>query len=737
MKIVQCVTLASSDGAFGGPLAVAIEQCRELAALGHDVTLLAGWDGELRLNVPGVRVVLARGRRVPGTGFSGIFSRGLTRWLRQNRDDVDVMHVHLGRHLLDLTMATAAEDLGIPTVVQTHGMVMPDRRAKVQFFDRLWTRDVLRRAAAVLTLSDEESAGVRQVQSDARVRTVRNGVTPIARVPETTSAGHEVLFLSRLHPRKRVMAFAEAAAEIAESHPAARFTVIGPDEGDLDRLQALMARRPDVPLRYEGTIAPGTGSRRIADAEVFVLPSVGEVFPMALLEALAAGTPVVMTSDCAIAPALESAGAAIVTDGSSEAIANAIDRLLSDEALRESLRSAGAMLVENELGARAIARDLVDMYTSAPRARRRIVWMTNQAAPYRVPLWKAIAEHADLEVWLLESDKRTRRDDNNRGDDWAVAGRDMPFRFRTIPSVAIRRGEARHYVSGLLPIRRRDRIDAVLIGGWDSPAYWMAALAARRAGIRRVGFYESHTLSQRHRRGPAAAARSRFFRSMDAVVVPGVAARDALSHDGVSADRLRVGFNAVDVRKIHEDATRHRNQQSSSDRGVTGIRLVVAAQLIERKNVRSVIDALTRTGLESATLTVVGTGPLASNLTQHAERVGVSSRTHFLGHVPSDRMAEVFADHDVLVHVPTEEVWGLVVNEALAAGLHVIVSDRAGVAPSVAHMAGVSVIPPTTNAIASSLKDKFGVTRVVNPEILQHGPQQFAQVFLEALLTER
>jgi len=368
MRIVQCVTLASSDGAFGGPLSVAMQQCRELARLGHHVTLLAGWDGELQLEVPGTRVILARARRIAGAGFSGIYAPQLSRWLRRNRASVDIVHVHLGRHLVDLTVAKTAQDLGLPVVVQTHGMVMPDSRPAVSLLDGVFTRRVLRRAEAVLTLSEEETAGVRQVQPAATIRPVQNGVAPVERERKSAVGDHEVLFLSRLHPRKRVMAFAEASLQIVTRHPSARFSVVGPDEGDLDQLNKFMARHSELPMRYEGSVPPGEGSRRIAEADVFVLPSVGEVFPMALLEALAAGTPVVMNADCAIAPALERTGAALVTDGTPGALASAVARLLEDPSLRASMQAAGRKMVEGEFGSRAVALDLENLYQSAPGA---------------------------------------------------------------------------------------------------------------------------------------------------------------------------------------------------------------------------------------------------------------------------------------------------------------------------------------------------------------------------------
>jgi hypothetical protein len=62
MRILHVVTLVSADGAYGGPVAVAVAQTQALAELGHDVTLLAGWDGRAKLSAPKVDVQLLRAR---------------------------------------------------------------------------------------------------------------------------------------------------------------------------------------------------------------------------------------------------------------------------------------------------------------------------------------------------------------------------------------------------------------------------------------------------------------------------------------------------------------------------------------------------------------------------------------------------------------------------------------------------------------------------------------------------
>ncbi|WIB67971.1 glycosyltransferase [Curtobacterium sp. MCBD17_035] len=736
MRIVQVVTMVASDGAFGGPVSVAIAQCAELARQGHSVTLLAGWDGHAQLRIPGVRVVLARTKRVPGTGFIGTWSPAAVRWLRKHRSEVDLVHVHAGRHLLDMDVALAASHLGLPYVLQTHGMVMPSSSPIVWAFDRWRTRRVVAGARALLSLTVEEDGGLERLFPTASVHRVRNGVAAPPPGRRTASTVPEVLFLARLHPRKRVLAFARMADLLHRRGIDAHFTVVGPDEGDLTSLRAFIAERPELPLQYEGDVPPGDGPRRLSQAAVYVLPSVGEVFPMTVLEALAAGTPSVITNECGIAGELAEYDAAVVTSPEPGALADGVLSVLTDAERAEQLTAAGRAAIETRYGIDAVAADLSQLYARvAPGPTKpSVIWVTNSAPPYRLPVWEALSRDTDLEVWLLESDDRLRSDSNNRGDDWAVGRGSRNYRIRFLDTAVVKRGEARHYVCGWLSARHFAGRDAILIGGWDSPAYWVAAWCAGRAGLRRVGFYESTLLSQRFARGPIAWARRRFYRMMDAVVVPGVAARDALLHEGVDPRRIVVGFNAVDVETIHEEANRVRAALPPPE-GPQHLRALVVGQLIDRKNVAAAIGAIVAPELEHVTLTIVGGGKAERDLRDQVKRLGLNDRVRFAGYVPGTELPSLLATHDLLLHPALEEVWGLVVNEALAAGLPVIVSNRAGVAPSIEDMVGVRIIRPTEEAIRKALVEARP-TVVDRPPILMETPERFAAVFRSALLSD-
>ncbi|MFB8174978.1 glycosyltransferase [Streptomyces sp. NPDC055966] len=375
MRVVQVVTLVSEGAAFGGPPSVAVTQLREMAARGHDVELVALWQG--RTPAPrhiGTVPFTSRPARtvVPGQGYLGLMHPLLLRDLWQAMGRADAVHLHAGRDLVSLAALAVARMRGTDFVVQTHGMVEPRTGIAARVFDRVYV-PLLRRARCCLVLTEEERRALAAVLSPEAPPLVMlgNGMPPPRPVTdERPRGGHHVLFLARLHPRKRPEAFVEMAALVHKEIPEARFTLHGTDEGSLRQVNQLIADRglTDV-VHYGGALEHSAALEAYRRATVYVLPSVNEPFGMTVLEALAEGTPVVCTDSCGIAEELASRQAALITDESPESLAEAVSRLLGDEALRRRLADAGRRAIREVFSIRAVVDRLESLYRD--RARQR------------------------------------------------------------------------------------------------------------------------------------------------------------------------------------------------------------------------------------------------------------------------------------------------------------------------------------------------------------------------------
>ena len=363
MRVAQVVSYVAADGAFGGPVAVALAQCVELARQGHEVELWAGWDGRAELDAPGVVVHLFRTHR--RGALTTMIAPRLLLALHSRRRRYDVLHLHLGRDLLSLTAWLAVASRRRAVVLQPHGMVMPDRRLKSRVADAVVVRSAFSSAKAVLALTEAERKGILTVAGRRRPRSIEllgNGI-PMPANPVAEPRSDDVVFIARLHPRKGVLRFAEAAKRLLRAGWTGRFLVYGPDEGDLPALMSFIAREGLTDgLRYEGPLAPALVQPRLARSAAYVLPSVGEVVPMTVLEALAVGTPVIITRDCGLADALEGHEAGLVVEPDAEAVSAAIERLVRDPEYAATLASNGRRLLRDRFSIEAVAGRLLQIY---------------------------------------------------------------------------------------------------------------------------------------------------------------------------------------------------------------------------------------------------------------------------------------------------------------------------------------------------------------------------------------
>ncbi|MFJ8085446.1 glycosyltransferase family 4 protein [Streptomyces sp. NPDC096205] len=372
MRLLHVVTLISDDGAFGGPPSVAVAQSQELAARGHDVTLMSLWRGSRRApeRIGTVRLRSRPARSLlPGRGFIGLLHPLLLRDLWRAIGGADVVHVHAGRDLVSLSALAVAALRRVPCVAQTHGMVEPRTALPVRLFDLLYL-PLLRRARACCVLTEQERRLVARALGAASppLRILPNGIQPGPPEPAPRQPREpHVLFLARLHPRKRPEAFVQMAALVHQRLPEARFTLYGPDDGALPAVRRLIDEGPADVVRYGGALDPAETREAYRRAAVHVLASVNEPFGMTVIESLAAGTPVVCTDTCGIADELARRGAALVTDGSPEAMAAAVCRLLGDPELWARTAEAGRRVVEDVYSIGAVVDRLEEIYRGSRR----------------------------------------------------------------------------------------------------------------------------------------------------------------------------------------------------------------------------------------------------------------------------------------------------------------------------------------------------------------------------------
>jgi glycosyltransferase involved in cell wall biosynthesis len=272
----------------------------------------------------------------------------------------DAVHIYGLYDLLGPRVAAACRALGVPYVVEPIGMYAPIVRSLwlKRMYHRLIGHQMILGARAVIATSEQEaselaSGGV----SPECVVLRRNGVSAPALLPPRGTFRFEngipanarlILFLGRLVSKKSpdllLRAFASLPAQTAQS--GLRLIFAGPDEeGMTSQLRALAHElRVATRVHFTGPLFGNAKWAAYRDAHVFVLPSQNENFGNTAAEAIAAGTPVILTETCGIAPLLaDEAGLVVPHDAA--ALAAALQRVLSDAALHQRLANGCATVL--------------------------------------------------------------------------------------------------------------------------------------------------------------------------------------------------------------------------------------------------------------------------------------------------------------------------------------------------------------------------------------------------------
>lgn len=369
MRVLHIVTLISADGAYGGPVRVALNQCQALADLGVEVTIAAparpaSMREQERINGVPSRLFPPR-RAIPRTGFAGLFSPSLLRWYREHHAHFDLVHVHLARDLVTLPLAASALRRTAPLVVQTHGMIDPSRHPLVPPLDRLLTRPILASSAAILYLTENERRALIAVGAPQdRLTKLTNGVPQPKPVPTRgeRSIPKEVLFLARMQSRKRPVQFTQIAVELARTNQEWGFSLAGPDEGEAAAVVGLISASGSPSVRWEGAIAPDHVLDRLSRAAIYVLPAINEPYPVTVLEAMSIGIPVIVTDTCGLADDIRLHGCGIVTDGTDGQLRRAIRTLMENADLRQTMGANGMTATRRFFSIAAVAQDLASLY---------------------------------------------------------------------------------------------------------------------------------------------------------------------------------------------------------------------------------------------------------------------------------------------------------------------------------------------------------------------------------------
>ena len=375
----------------------------------------------------------------------------------------------------------------------------------------------------------------------------------------------------------------------------------------------------------------------------------------------------------------------------------------------------------------------------------RVVFLTNIVSPYRLPVFESLAQTPGWDFHVLVNAQREfdRGWDVDTSSVRVKASRtvSVPRKVKSYYPVPFEQVITLHLPVGLWGDLLRLKPD-VVISHETGPRSAVAAAYCRMFRVPLVLWAYQSRVSATQAEGVRRFVRNQIFRSASAVVGMGTQTREVLRGWGVKDENIIDAPNAADHRGLQrrlanpETQTRVRDLKERYGRG-RRIALVVG-RLIPLKGTAELLghwSQLPREVRRAWSLVFVGSGPL-EHLVQNRQQDGI----HHVASVQPEAMADWYRAADLHLFPTLGDVWGLVVNEAMACGTPTLCSVHAGCCDDlIRHRENGWAYDPTRadaseslcEALCHPLLESFG--GVARKDVAPFTTQRLADAFREGV----
>jgi glycosyltransferase involved in cell wall biosynthesis len=391
MKILHVI--ANLAPRYGGPSQACWEMARSVARLGHQMSIYTtNQDGPGELAVPLDRPVWREGVEVryfpiQRPRFWGT-SLPLALALRWKVPASDLVHIHSLYLFHSLVAGHWCRRFAVPYLVRPHGTLDPfiyrRHRRRKRFMEQLFEHRNIHRAAALHFTTEEEAklAAPFTFQTPGVVVPLGINFEEFAVLPEPgkfrcrypeIGDKHIILFFGRINFKKGLDLLAKAFGTVAHRRTDVHLVIAGPDnEGLGGRVRTWLSEQGVLDrTTFTGLLLGPDKLAVLRDAYMFVLSSYSENFGLAVIEAMAAGLPVIISDQVNIWREVQAGGAGRVIPVDSAALATQIMDLLDKPETARHMGQRGRFLVQERFQWTGIAQSLAAAYEGIIAAHQK------------------------------------------------------------------------------------------------------------------------------------------------------------------------------------------------------------------------------------------------------------------------------------------------------------------------------------------------------------------------------
>ena len=270
-------------------------------------------------------------------------SLSFANWLRKNIDQYDVVHVHALFSFCSSFAMWLARKRGIPYIAHPIGLLerwpLQQSQLKKRLYLKLLESNNIRQAGSVHFTAESEKQQALEVFPELKHDIIPLGIHMPTQISDAASKLRQhfqlderkpiILFLSRIHPKKGLELLLEA---LAKNSGTAQLLIAGDgDAGYIDQLKQLVEKHDlQRNVRFLGFVRGTEKNLLLQGADLFALTSYSENFGIVVIEALAAGTPVLLTRPVALSAAVEESKVGYLADTNPASVNAALTRALED-----------------------------------------------------------------------------------------------------------------------------------------------------------------------------------------------------------------------------------------------------------------------------------------------------------------------------------------------------------------------------------------------------------------------
>jgi len=305
----------------------------------------------------------------------------------------------------------------------------------------------------------------------------------------------------------------------------------------------------------------------------------------------------------------------------------------------------------------------------------KVTIVHNTIAPYRHPLFEQLSKTVDLMVYYCSIRHSSRK--------WDLWPRNYNYKWKILPRIPIRTP-----IGGLLFNPTiveeiiKDRPHVIIIGGYVDPTMWLTFIMSKILKIPVVYWTEGIKEPKSILGMIIRPLRMLFVKKASAVVVPGKLSRSYVISLGANAEKVFIAPNTIDNElfvKTSDKYRRHKNQLKNQLGFRDKVIILCVAQLIERKGIKYLLQAYSKIEQEykNVALLICGSGPLKTSLKELANKLEIQNFKIVKSGLSLEQLVKLYSASDIFVLPTLEDVWGFVINEAMACGLPVVSTKNA------------------------------------------------------------